>query len=430
MATHGEEPTQARQLCLDDLADGTIGASLSWLALCDMAGPTLCSKRLSAISAADEIWKPLCERRWRGFFRHKEWLAAASEAAAARSPGAQQVGLWKGHFVSCEGQRTHPALGVFCMRARLRIGRPFGMHWFEPRYRWLAQRCVDEHGSESIPSRNAAGRHRLMCYAPDIPQEGAKGGFICEMQEVQITADGRANVELLPVATCQFNSVWSEAVPEDENAPRLMCASVLELGTGKEEKGPFTSKQQPSEGATDGAAAADDDDDGDDDDDDDDDDNGMGGQGASIRQQILRTLFMHAQANGHTSIGELLEGPNTVPEGLLRLLAMVNEAGEGGGGGGRPTHNMDDEDEDDEGLDAGGGDDGEEEEEEEEEEEAGWDAEGGEGKFYDEAPSPLRAAVVADSKGRSSYEGWLSELEPGAVADHPLLPVVWDEGGI
>mmetsp|Transcript_42665 Transcript_42665/g.84095 ORF Transcript_42665/g.84095 Transcript_42665/m.84095 type:complete len:506 (-) Transcript_42665:24-1541(-) len=69
---------------------------------------------------------------------------------------------------------------------------------------------------------------------------------------------------------------------------------------------------------------------------------------------------------------------------------------------------------------------------EEEEEEAGWGAEGegGEGKFYDEAPSPLRAAVVADSKGRSSYEGWLSELEPGAVADHPLLPVVWDEGGV
>lgn len=66
--------------CLDDLAEGSLVTALSWLKLSDMAGPTLCSKRLSSVSAADDIWKPLCERRWRGFFRKtvcsKSWRVA------------------------------------------------------------------------------------------------------------------------------------------------------------------------------------------------------------------------------------------------------------------------------------------------------------------------------------------------------------------
>jgi hypothetical protein len=35
-----------------------------------------------------------------------------------------------------------------------------------------------------------------------------------------------------------------------------------------------------------------------------------------------------------------------------------------------------------------------------------------------------------EDEDKSSYEAWLGDLEPGAVADHPLLPIVWDDGDI
>jgi len=34
--------------------------------------------------------------------------------------------------------------------------------------------------------------------------------------------------------------------------------------------------------------------------------------------------------------------------------------------------------------------------------------------------------VKMDDEDRSSYEEWLKDLAPGAVADHPFLPIVWD----
>jgi len=53
------------------------------------------------------------------------------------------------------------------------------------------------------------------------------------------------------------------------------------------------------------------------------------------------------------------------------------------------------------------------------------DDEEGEGE---EGGAPRLATVVAmDDEDRSSYEGWLRDLKPGAVADHPLLPIVWDD---
>ena len=54
-----------------------------------------------------------------------------------------------------------------------------------------------------------------------------------------------------------------------------------------------------------------------------------------------------------------------------------------------------------------------EDDDEEDEDEAG-----------DVAP-PLWRRHEPDAEDRTSYEDWLPDIEPGAVADHPLLPVVW-----
>ena len=45
----------------------------------------------------------------------------------------------------------------------------------------------------------------------------------------------------------------------------------------------------------------------------------------------------------------------------------------------------------------------------------------------DNASPTLGTLVAMDDEDRSSYENWLKDIAPGAVVDHPFLPVVWDE---
>lgn len=53
--------------------------------------------------------------------------------------------------------------------------------------------------------------------------------------------------------------------------------------------------------------------------------------------------------------------------------------------------------------------------------------EGAAGKESQGDESHGAAAALVDDEDRSSYEAWLSDLAPGDLADHPLLPIVWDE---
>ena len=43
----------------------------------------------------------------------------------------------------------------------------------------------------------------------------------------------------------------------------------------------------------------------------------------------------------------------------------------------------------------------------------------------EEERKPLYRVHEPEGEDCTSYEAWLGEIEPGAVADHPLLPVVW-----
>lgn len=67
-----------------------------------------------------------------------------------------------------------------------------------------------------------------MCYATEYPRLGGKA-FICKMPNIEISRDGRANVELLPVAECSFVELWEVPVPGNPGAPNLMYATVKEL---------------------------------------------------------------------------------------------------------------------------------------------------------------------------------------------------------
>merc|ERR1719181_440429 len=74
-------------------------------------------------------------------------------------------------------------LGIFAMRSNVRIGRPFGIHFFEPRYRWLVTRTMVEGGPG------------VFIYCVEMPR-GDGNGWICEMRNVDQMEDGRADLEV------------------------------------------------------------------------------------------------------------------------------------------------------------------------------------------------------------------------------------------
>jgi len=158
--------------------------------------------------------RTLCKARWSKFYRNEAWLKQAHQEEAARDEGSASMGLWKRQFQQKE-EKLYARHGMFYMPARLRVGEVIGMHWFEPRYRWLA-------------SRLDIGTDETMVYCHGRPAVGAES-FICVPRQLEIMPDGRAMVELLPVAKCILNELYEEAVPGESWAPKLVCAIAEEL---------------------------------------------------------------------------------------------------------------------------------------------------------------------------------------------------------
>ena len=182
------------------------------VSLCSLGRCSRASRRVKELCEADFLWKRICETQWPKYYRGRDWLA---DASAAASRAEKEAPTWRRQFIEKEQMRFQ-SLGIFFMQASLQIGRPFGLHWFEPRYRWLAAKCQ----TTASPT---------MCYATVYPEEG-KTVFICRMPRIDILQDGRANVELLPVARAEIVRCWDEPVPGMESrVPQLVCAELLEL---------------------------------------------------------------------------------------------------------------------------------------------------------------------------------------------------------
>ena len=219
------------------------------------------------------------------------------------------------------------------------------MHWFEPRYRWLASRLNN-------------GTDETMVYCPGRPAVGAES-FICVPRQLEIMPDGRAMVELLPVAKCVLNELWEEPVPGEPRAPKLVCVSTKELpleGQGAPRGGlRFRGRSQSDGNAASSAEGG-----------------GGGGQDEAIaellggdnsamtrfngsatqlRIALLEILFAHGEANGIENVADLMEGERAAPRRLLELLSVLNDVSGG--------EDEDEEDEEDEFEDVDEGDDDE-----------------------------------------------------------------------
>ena len=147
------------------------------------------SKSIHSLHTNDELWKPLCRRRWEGFYRKSDWVADAIRLEENRA-GAT---VWWTAFKQRVRQITQ-TVGVFAMRSTLEIGRPFGIHFFEPRYRWLVTRTLGE---------NSSG---VFCYCTSVPEEGNEA-WLCKMKNVNRAPDGSADLEVHPVARCRLQRV-------------------------------------------------------------------------------------------------------------------------------------------------------------------------------------------------------------------------------
>jgi len=289
-----------------DFSDELIVHALSFLENVKFVlGTQPTSKRMAYLCSSDVIWHPICLQHWKSYYRGAEWTESAEAAYAS----GEHFVSWKEEFLRHEQMLT-TTLGMFAMPSRLRIGESFGMHWFEPRYRWLAARC----SSSRSP----------MCYMPGRPQEGSVA-FICTFEDMVRMPDGRANVELLPVCRCVIKRLWTERVPDNPAAPPLNCAQVKELpldfpggGRRSSEWGgdvPGTNRVS-GEGGGENA--------------------GEGGEADDFRGRILQMLFAHAEAHGIENMADLLHGDNAAPRALIDLLfrhGLFRYAGDEDGNG-------------------------------------------------------------------------------------------------
>jgi hypothetical protein len=202
----------------DDLPDGNTVLVLSYLNANELSHMCLMSNKISRLSRLNELWKPLSISFWLNYFRGEKWIEVANTAEenAQNLPLDLRTRIWKDHFLqnfhnlSCE-------VCIFAMSRPVTLGSPIDLHWFEPRYRWLAARCA------ALPEED-----RIMCYSVIEPYIGAVA-FICKMTSIELFPDGRALVSLLPVARAKFKRLWFESVPNNPDAPKLACGIVREL---------------------------------------------------------------------------------------------------------------------------------------------------------------------------------------------------------
>lgn len=170
---------------------------------------TVC-QRWRLITHRESIWEAFARRRWWRRRLSTSWICEASRAGQS----------WRAHYVQREASIRRKSVPVFTMTTRLEVGRMLGLHLFEPRYKWLIRRAVDDHDS-----------HFVFC--TQQPQKGERG-WVCEARRVEFMADGRANFDALPLARCILEQVWCESVPGAPDAPKLGVANIEELQVSAE----------------------------------------------------------------------------------------------------------------------------------------------------------------------------------------------------
>jgi hypothetical protein len=126
--------------------------------------------------------------------------------------------------LQCELQKVCPSLDfsvaasgphlLFVMGCRMAVGESMGLHFFEPRYRWMCERIV------------AGKRPHMFAFVTQGAARAGSTGVLCEVTSHNRNFNGTFDVHLVARETFALLEVWPEEVPDEPHAPPLAVGLV------------------------------------------------------------------------------------------------------------------------------------------------------------------------------------------------------------
>ena len=118
---------------------------------------------------------------------------------------------------------------VFYMTERVRLEQAIGLHFFEPRYRYLIRQVMDDWPEEARHGgpieANEDGDFPTFIYAHKSPLAPSTPACLVQVRECFVHADGSADVQLLPVAYVWLRHLWTKP-----NTGNLYYATCQRMG--------------------------------------------------------------------------------------------------------------------------------------------------------------------------------------------------------
>lgn len=104
---------------------------------------------------------------------------------------------------------------IFCMNQRLRLGDPYGLHFFEPRYRLLIRDVMEpfpDAAKQGEPIEIAPGQKPpIFIHGHTYPLQRSSPAVLVQVIRCRIyPGDGRADVFLLPIAYVRMEFMWED----------------------------------------------------------------------------------------------------------------------------------------------------------------------------------------------------------------------------
>lgn len=114
---------------------------------------------------------------------------------------------------------------VFFMPGNLQLGEPYGLHFFEPRYRLLISEVMQAQPTAARHGGRLAGELAYFVHANRTPLAPTTPAVLVRVLRCDLYPDGRADVVLLPTA-----HVWMERLWVRPRSGNLYYTQCLKMG--------------------------------------------------------------------------------------------------------------------------------------------------------------------------------------------------------
>ena len=220
--------------------------------------PLVC-QQFRSFCESDELWRAAIERQlkrepylWEGGLNR---IAAADDRQGTSGEDAKEAPESKQRQAPKDLiSKSHAALGqsgyknlyrqilnhhirfsgpVFMMPAPLKIGEPYELHFFEPRYRLMISEVMADQPDEAKRGGRIRGNVTIV-HAHRMPVAPTSPVMLVHVLRCFVYPDGRADVLLFPVAYAWIEKLWVR-----QNSGNLYYSQVMRMG--KKESGEMIS---------------------------------------------------------------------------------------------------------------------------------------------------------------------------------------------